>query len=71
MSIGALVLLFMVPLILQLGMVNIPILGFISCLMLPIALMLVIFQILFPILGAIQGSQGNFYRYPMLFRVIS
>ena len=67
--VGALILVFLVPLILLL--VNVAYMPLVGCLLFPIFLTVSILQILFPILGAIKASQGEFFRYPMFFRLMS
>ena len=36
----------------------------------PLLIVLPILAIVFPIIGAVKASNGEFYRYPMLFRVL-
>ena len=37
----------------------------------PFLIILPILAIVFPIIGAVKASNGSFYRYPMMFRVLS
>ncbi|MBC01854.1 MAG: hypothetical protein CMJ34_00935 [Phycisphaerae bacterium] len=36
----------------------------------PMLIVLGVLGIVFPIIGAVKASKGEFYRYPMMFRVI-
>ena len=69
MTIASVLLAVLVPLTLM--MVDMALMSVFPCLVMPIFLVLTIIQILFPILGALQGSKGEFYRYPMFFRLMS
>ena len=67
--VAVLILVFLVPLFLL--AMNVAFMPLAGCLVLPFFLAVSIMQIIFPILGAIRGSKGEFYRYPMFFRIIS
>ena len=44
---------------------------FVMCLTLPAVMVMVVLGVVYPIIGSFKASSGEFYRYPMFFRLIT